>query len=192
MEFAAKKLKATVFFTDIRNFNKIVNILSLEETHKFLNDCYAPVVETVLKYDGAIDKFIGDAVMAVFGTPISHTDDPVRAVQCAVDIQKRIDEINIEWRKPLDFLVEINVGISTGEVLAGNIGHPKKIEYTVIGKNVNRAAQIVHFCKNYNVNILLDQATYEATKDKFKFKELGEKLILGFTEAVRLYTPISG
>jgi len=192
MEFASKKVFATTLFTDIRHFNKIVNILSLEETHAFLNDCYAPIVEITTDYDGTIDKFIGDAVMIVFGALVTHEDDPIRAVKCALDIQKRIEEINIKWRNLLNFLVEIDIGISTGEVLAGNVGHIKRMDYTVIGKNVNLAAQIVHMCKDYKVNILLDKSTYEKTKHNFKFKDLGEKLILGFTETIKLYTPISG
>ncbi len=192
MEFAAKKVFATTLFTDIRHFNKIVNILSLEETHAFLNDCYAPIVEIAIDHDGTIDKFIGDAVMIVFGAPVTHEDDPIRAVKCALDIQKRIEEINVKWRNLLNFLVEIDIGISTGEVLAGNVGHIKRMDYTVIGKNVSLAVQIVHMCKDYKVNILLDKSTYERAKHDFTFKDLGEKLILGFTETIKLYTPISG
>lgn len=189
MAFAAKKVCASVLFTDIRYFNKIVNILSLEEIHSFLNDCFAPIVETVLKYEGTIDKFMGDAVMAVFGSPIRHNDDPFRAIKCALDIQKKIEDINVKWRKPLDFLVEIDIGICTGEVLAGNVGHVKRMDYTVIGKNVNLAAQLVHMCNAHNVEILIDGQTYEKTKDDFVFKEIGEKLLLGFIEPVMLYSP---
>ena len=130
--------------------------------------------------------------MIVFGALVTHEDDPIRAVKCALDIQKRIEEINIKWRKLLNFLVEIDIGISSGEVLAGNVGHIKRMDYTVIGKNVNLAAQIVHMCKDYKVNILIDKSTYERAKHDFKFRELGEKLILGFTETIKLYTPISG
>ena len=189
MALAAKKVCASILFTDIRYFNKVVNILSLEETHSFLNDCFAPIVESVLKYEGTVDKFMGDAVMAVFGSPISHNDDPFRALKCALDIQKRIEDINVKWRKPLDFLVEIDIGICTGEVLAGNVGHVKRMNYTVIGKNVNLAAQLVHLCRSHNVEILVDGQTYEKTKDDFVFKEIGEKLLLGFIEPVMLYSP---
>jgi len=189
MVFASKKVCASVLFTDIRHFNKIVNILSLEEIHSFLNDCFGPIVGTVLKYEGTIDKYIGDAVMAVFGSLIRHEDDPFRAVKCALDIQEKITEINVKWRKPLNFLVEIDIGICTGEVLAGNVGHIRKLQYTVIGKPVNLAAQLVHMCNTHNVEILIDGHTHEKTKDDFFFKEIGEKLILGFVEPVRLYSP---
>lgn len=192
MAFAAKKVCASVLFTDIRHFNKIVNILSLEEIHSFLNDCFGPIVEAVLKHEGTVDKFIGDAVMAVFGSLIRHEDDPFRAVKCALDIQKKTEEINIKWRKSLDFLVEIDIGICTGEVLAGNVGHTRKLQYTVVGKPVNLAAQLVHMCNAHNVEILIDEYTHEKTKDDFVFREIGEKLILGFIEPVQLYSPKTG
>jgi adenylate cyclase len=87
--------------------------------------------------------------------------------------------------------VEIDIGMSSGEVLAGNVGHSKRMQYTVIGKAVNLASQITHLCGNYNTNVLLDQSTYEKTKDDFRFKHVGEKVLLGFTDSIILYTPIS-
>jgi len=189
--FAAKKITATTLFTDLREFNKIVNILSLEETHRFLNDMYAPIVESVLTHHGTIDKFIGDAVMAVFGSPSPHVDDALNAVKAALEIQKRMDEINVEWKQSLDFLVTIDIGIATGEVLACNVGHVKRMEYTVIGQSVNLAAQLTEKCKRHNVEILLDGATQEGIKDTMECKLVDEHLFLGFPEPVKLYTPKS-
>ena len=189
MDFAARKVIGTVLFTDIRYFNKIANILPLEDIHAFLNDCYEPIVDTILKYEGNVDKFIGDAVMAFFGSPRQHEDDPLRAVKCALDIQNEIEDINIRWRKSFDFLVEIDIGICTGEVLAGNVGHAKKLQYTVIGRPVNLAAQLVHMCRDHNVEILVDEQTYLRTKKDFPFREVGEKIIMGFVEPVLLYSP---
>jgi adenylate cyclase len=189
VDFAARRVLGSILFTDIRYFNKIANILPLEEIHAFLNDCYKPVVDTVLEYEGNVDKFIGDAVMAFFGSPRQHDDDPLRAVKCALDIQKRIEDINIKWGGSFDFLVEMDIGICTGEVLAGNVGHIKKLQCTVIGKPVNLAAQLVHMCRDHNVEILVDKQTYQKTKNELTYREVGEKLIMGFVEPVRLYSP---
>lgn len=189
MNIAEKRVVATILFSTIRNFSKIVNILSLSETHRFLNDCFATFVEVAFQYDGRIDKFLGDAAMIVFGIPKIHDDDPIRAIRYALDIQRRVEEISIEWRKSLDFLVEIDMGISTGEVIAGNVGSEKRMDYTVIGKDVNLAATINHLCKDYNENILLEQSTYDRVKDDFTFRRIGEKLLLGFTRPIQLYTP---
>jgi adenylate cyclase len=190
MDCAAKRVTATTLFIGIRQFNKIANILSLEETHAFLNDFYRLVVDSVLNRNGSVNKFIGDAVLAVFGAPTAHENDSYNAVHCAIDIRKSIDEVNITWRKPLNFLVEIDCGITTGEILAGTVGHVKKLEYTVIGKKVNLAARLVHLCKEYNVEILIENETHECVKDVIACKDLGEKLILGFPEPVSLFTPI--
>lgn len=189
MDFAARRVTGSVLFTDIRYFNKIANILPLEEIHAFLNDCFKPIVDTILQYEGNVDKFIGDAVMAFFGTPRQHEDDPLRAVKCALDIQKKIEDINISWGKSFDFLVEFDIGICTGEVLAGNVGHIQKLQYTVIGKPVNLAAQIVHMCRDHNVEILVDAQTYQRTKDELNYRDIGEMIIMGFVEPVRLYSP---
>lgn len=190
MDFAARRVSGSVLFTDIRYFNKIANILPLEEIHTFLNDCFKPIVETIFQYEGNVDKFIGDAVMAFFGSPRHHEDDPLRAVRCALDIQKKIEDINVQWRKSFDFLVEIDIGICTGEVLAGNVGHIQKLQYTVIGKPVNLAAQLVHMCRDHNVEILVDEQTHRQTKDELAYKEIGEKIIMGFVDPVRLYAPV--
>lgn len=188
-EFAAKRVIATTLFTDLREFNKIINILSLEETHRFLNDMYAPIVEAVQAHNGTIDKFIGDAVMAVFGSLVQHPADPVNAVKCSLAIQSKIDEINVAWQKNLDFRITIDIGIATGEVLAGNVGHVKRMQYTVIGQSVNLAAQLTEKCKRHNVEILLDGTTYERIKDSLDCKLVDEHLFLGFPEPVKLYTP---
>jgi adenylate cyclase len=188
-DFAAKRVTATTLFTDLREFNKIINILSLEETHRFLNDIYAVIVESVHAHNGAIDKFIGDAVMAVFGGVTQRHDDAHNAVAAALKIQERIDEINVTWQQNLDFRITIDIGIATGEVLAGNVGHVKRMQYTVIGQSVNLAAQLTEKCKRYNVEILLDGATYECIKDSIDCKLIEEHLFLGFPKPVKLFTP---
>jgi adenylate cyclase len=190
MHIGEKRTTATILFSDIRNFSKIVNILSLEEIYVFLNDCFGTFVQEAHKYDGRIDKFFGDAATIVFGIPDTHDDDPARAIKCALDIQKRMEEISIKWRESLNFLVEIDIGISTGEVIAGNVGSEERMDYTIIGKNVKLASEINRLCKDYDEHILLDQFTYEKVKDYYTFKWVDEKLILGFVERIRLYTPI--
>jgi len=189
MNIAKKITQATVVYCDVRNFAKIVNILSLEEVYQFLNDCFSCFVDVAFEYDGRIDKFLGDAAAIVFGIPHTHDDDPVRAIRCALDIQRRVEEISIQWRTSLNFLVEIDMGISTGEIIAGDVGSEKRRDYTIVGKSVNLAAALQHLCEVYNEHILLDQATYDNVKGNFTFRRIGEKLLLGYTEPIQLYTP---
>ena len=102
----------------------------------------------------------------------------------------RLTEVNITWRTSLDFLVGIDIGIATGEVLSGNVGHPQKVQHTVIGRQVHLAAQLAKLCKSHNVEILTDVATFDHTRKTFEFHERGESLILGFPEPVALFSPI--
>ncbi len=187
MNIPAKRLKASILYADIRNYNRIINILSLEETYNFLNDCFSEIVDAVYHFGGTVDKFIGSAVLAIFGVPSSHPDDAIRAVKSALEIRQRVEEINVRWRRFLNFLVEIDIGISTGEVLAGNIGQKKKIQYTVIGRSVNLASQIAGMCKKLNAGLLIDESTFLYTKNRFIFKQKGEHLFLDFPGAVKLY-----
>jgi adenylate cyclase len=190
MEWTATKTKATILFAGLRNFNNIINILALNEVHQFLNDYYSHIVEAVLASDGVINKFIGDAVLVFFGSPVQYSDDPIRALQSALDIQHRAEEISVKWRGALDFLIEIDAGISTGEVLIGNVGHLKKMEHTVIGNKVMIAEALAGMCAKYNVEILLDRATYEKVREHQPCRMVVEALLRGFPEPVALYTPV--
>ncbi len=189
MKFAANKVTATVLHARMRQFRTIVNILSLQEIHEFLNDCYAPITEAVLEHAGTIDRFADDRIVAVFASSQEHEDHAVDALQSAMRIQERLTDINITWRTALDFLVMFDIGIATGEVLSGNVGHPEKVQHTVIGRQVHLAAELAKLCKTHNVEILTDVATFNQARESFGFRELGEKLILGYPEPVALFTP---
>ena len=190
MKFAAQNINATVLHARMRQYSTIVNILSLQEIHEFLNDCYAPITEAVHEYTGTIDRFTDDRIVAVFASSQGHEDHAVNALNSALHIQERLTEINITWRTSLDFLVMFDIGIATGEVLSGNVGHPEKVQHTVIGRQVHLAAELAKLCKSHNVEILTDSATFEQAKETFQFQELGEKLILGFPEPIRLFSPV--
>jgi len=190
VKFAARTVTATVLYARIRQYSTIVNILSLGEIHEFLNDCYAVITEPVLEHAGTIDRFADERIIAVFAAPGSATDNARNAVRSAGNIQQRLTEVNITWRTSLDFLVGIDIGIATGEVLSGNVGHPQKVQHTVIGRQVHLAVQLAKLCKSHNVEILTDAATFEYTQKLFDFRERGETLILGFPEAVTLFSPI--
>jgi adenylate cyclase len=110
----------------------------------------------------------------------------------ALRIQERLTDVNITWRTALDFLVMFDIGIATGEVLSGNVGHPDKIQHTVIGRQVHLAAELAKLCRTYNVEILTDVATFDEAKESVQFRELGEKLILAYPEPVALFTPVTG
>ncbi len=190
MEALSKRLNATLLFTVIRDFPRIVNILTLEETHTFLNDCAEIVIEAASKYHGSVANYIGDELRFLFGDPSAEFDNAQHAIKCALSIQNTTHEISVKWHHALNFLVEIDIGISTGEILVGLVG-PQKKQYLPIGKNVTLAAQLAQLCREYKVSVLLDVDTFNRTKDYFTFRKVDDRLILGFTERVDMHTLVS-
>ena len=117
MDSPAKQLNATLLFTVARDFPRIVNILDLKETHEFLSDCASVIIRAAAQYRGSLANVSGDELHIVFGEPAAEFDNPRHAIKCALAIQNTSDEISVKWRHALDFLVEIDVGISTGPIL---------------------------------------------------------------------------
>jgi len=190
MENSGKEVNASLLFARIRDFARIVNILNLHETHEFLSDCVETVVNAAAKYHGSLANVTGDEVRLMFASPTAEEDNPRHAVICALNIQNKIDEVSVKWRHALDFLVEIDIGISTGKIIVGNVGRTVKKMYTLIGKQVTLATQLAELCRDYNVSILMDNATCNGAKDYFTFRKTGDRLLLGFTERIDLYTTV--
>ena len=150
---------ASVLFSDIRNFASLSEDIAPEHVVLILNRYLDIMVDVLVSHGATIDKFIGDAVVAVFNVPVSQEDHALRAVRAGMDMLERLKEINLERRKAGDPLLDIGIGIHTGEVLAGNIGSAKKMEYTVIGDTVNTASRIEQLNKRFNTNLLISSKT---------------------------------
>ena len=132
----------SIVFADISGFTSLVEKNAVEDVVEVLNRFFATVVPIIFKHGGMLDKFLGDGVMAVFGIPDSDESDPVRAIECAVDIQKGVRELKRQLERDRLFPIDVGVGIATGEVLAGNIGTKNQMNYTVIGEPVNLAQRL--------------------------------------------------
>lgn len=161
---------ATVLFADIRGFTSMSERLSPEDVVRFLNEYLELMVACVLDHGGVLDKFIGDAVMAVFGTPISKGSaklDAEAAVSCAVAMCAKLDELNQRRGTRGEPPLEIGIGLSTGELVAGNIGSPLRMEYTVIGDTVNLSSRLEGMTKQLGARIALSQTTAELVREAF-------------------------
>jgi adenylate cyclase len=167
-----------------------VNILALEENHIFLNDCAEIITQATLKCHGSLISSIGHRLQTVFADPTAEFDNAQHAIKCASSIQDAAQEISVKWRHAINFLVELDIGISTGEIIVGPVG-PEKKQHLPVGKNVALAEQLAQLCSQYKVNILLDANTFDRTKDYFTFRDVGDRVILGFTERVDIYTLVS-
>src|SRR5919199_661651 len=134
----------TILFADIRGFTRLSEVLSPEHLVAAINGCFEVLDEAISRYGGEVDKFLGDAVMATFGAPVAHADDPRRAVLAALDMQSAMSRLNRQLRKQIGCELEMRIGINTGVVLAGPIGSRRKRAFTVMGDAVNVAARLEH------------------------------------------------
>ena len=183
--------QATVLFSDIRSFTTLSEELTPTEVVAMLNEYFNVMVEIVFKYDGFLNKFIGDALMAIYNVPLDQTQPELRAVQTAVEMMHRLNDLNDDRAKRGQFPVKIGIGINTGPVVAGNIGHEKRLEYTVIGDAVNLAQRIESQTKVAGATVLISETTYAAVAQYVQAEALPPVKVKGKAEPVALYA-VSG
>jgi adenylate cyclase len=179
--------EATVMFSDIRKFTTIAEKIGPQETVSLLNEYFTIMVDIIFNYKGTLDKYIGDAIMAVFGAPFSTGEDSDRAVRTAIDMLKALEEFNRERTCPAKEPIRIGIGINTDEVLSGNIGSLKRMDYTVIGDGVNLASRLESANKAYGTNILMSEFTYKGLKNSYICREIDMVLVKGKTAPVSVY-----
>jgi adenylate cyclase len=185
------KQEVTVLFSDIRSFTLLSERLSPEEVVSHLNEYFSAMIDIIFKYEGTLDKFVGDAIMAVFGAPIAHPDDPERAVRTAMEMQERLRTLNEKWRSENREQISIGVGINTGEAIAGNIGDIRRMEYTVIGFHVNLASRMENLTKKYGLSIVISENTYKHVKHLIEARMLPEPVeVKGNTMPFQVYEVI--
>ncbi|MGD0394061.1 MAG: GAF domain-containing protein [Acidimicrobiales bacterium] len=182
-----RSVEASVLFSDVRNFTSLAEELGPQATVTLLNDYFTIMVECIQEQGGMLDKFIGDAIMAAFGLPVAHGDDADRAVQSAISMISSLFEWNEErmqdGRRPID----MGIGINTGTVVAGNIGSPKRMDFTMIGDGVNLAARLESACKQYSARILISEYTLEELNGVYRTREVDHVVVKGKTQPVAVY-----
>lgn len=182
-----KQSVATVLFSDIRGFTTISERFGAAGTVAMLNDYFEQMVECISVQSGMLDKFIGDAIMAVFGVPLEHADDPDRGLRAAIAMQRALQEWSPVGPDGETFPIKIGVGLNTDSVVAGNIGSKKRMDYTIIGDGVNLAARLESACKQYGCGILLSQFTVDKLKGAYRLRALDNVVVKGKTEPVTIY-----
>jgi len=179
--------EVTVMFVDIRGFTPNAESMAPEDSVAFLNQFFQRVTGAVFAQQGTVDKYIGDCVMALFGAPIRQRDDATRAVNAAVDIARSIAAWNEERVARGEFPVKIGIGLNTSLVVAGAVGTPQKLEYTVIGDGVNVASRVCELTKDHPATILLTEATRSCVAGDFPWIDFGEVTLRGRNTPLRLY-----
>jgi len=180
--------QTTVLFSDIRGFTSMSEDESPQIIVDMLNEYFELMVDVVFKYEGTLDKFVGDEIMALFGAPVGHSDDPKRAVRTALEMMEVLGQLNVERRGRGDPEIKIGIGINSGDCVAGYLGSSKALEYTVIGDTVNTGARLCSVAKAGEV--IISHNTYQHLGDTFECIELPPVNVKGKSQALRIYNVV--
>lgn len=185
LKVGGEKRKATVLMSDLRGFSAVAESLTPEQVVSLLNIYLGTMTDVIMKYEGTIDEFIGDAILVIFGAPIWRNDDAERAVACALDMQLAVEKVNDQNRLSGLPEVEMGIGINTGEVVVGNIGSEKRAKYGVVGRHVNIASRI----ESYTVGgqILISETTFRETSHLVRINQHIQVNPKGAKEPITIY-----
>ncbi|MDD3593818.1 MAG: adenylate/guanylate cyclase domain-containing protein [Candidatus Gastranaerophilales bacterium] len=190
VKLGGKKTELTVLLADIRGFTRISETLEPDRVSDLLNEYFAEMLPIIGKHNGNVNKFIGDAILAVFGESTKDTNHPKNAIICAFEMQERIKELRKKWKKENKPLIGISIGINTGLSFIGNIGTADKMEYTVIGDTVNVACRIEAQNRHFNTQILISETTYNRVKNFVDVIKISEVEIRGREKHINIYEVI--
>ena len=177
----------SILFSDIRSFTTISESMKPDQLVNSLNRYFEAMVEIMYRHHGIVDKYIGDAIMGLFGAPVRHEDDALASVQAALEMRDALDVFNERQRAGGFPEFHTGVGINFGEVTVGNIGTEKKMDYTVIGDNVNLASRLEGLTKQYHQGIIISESLHERVKDKVPCRLLDLVTVKGKTKGVKIY-----
>lgn len=189
VELGGEEREVAIMFSDIRNFTSLSEHRSPQEVLMLLNKYLTRMSSIIEGYGGVIDKYIGDAIMALFGAPLQSSNDTDRAFNTAIDMCVAMDELNLDLEKDGLPRIDFGVGINTAVVVAGNMGSQNRLNYTVIGDGVNLASRLegLSKVKEYDARIIVSEASLQKTKEQFKTRSLGNVLVKGKDETIAIY-----
>jgi len=185
VEKGGKDQVATVLFVDIRGFATISENNQASEVLGLLNEYYEVLVDVVFRHEGTVDKFIGDAMMVIWGAPVSHVDDPTRAVKSALGIRAALNDFNRASPDKGRPRIDVGIGINTGNLMAGYIGSSLTMSYSVIGDTVNTASRLCSAAQSGQ--ILVSENTWNEVKEHFEATPLGEIKAKGKFQPVKAW-----
>jgi len=187
LKLGGQKKELSVIFTDIRGFTSMSEQLEPEKLAQFLNSYLTPMTEIIFKHEGTLDKYIGDALMAIFGAPLVQQDHAQRACLAALDMSDKLNLLQQQWSAQGLPAIEIGIGINSGPMAVGNMGSEMRFDYTVIGDNVNLASRLEGINKEYGTRIIISESTYLLVKNEIVVREIDIVRVAGKKEPVAIY-----
>ena len=185
VSLTTSKRRIAMLFSDIRNFTTKCEELEPEQLVTYLNEYFTQMVDVIFNHQGTVNKFVGDMIVAMFGAPSAIADREYWAIKAAINMQKRIKNLPIDWIRE-NFIT--GIGISSGDVIVGNIGSPQHMDYTAIGDEMNIASRLQGLAKGGQ--ILVTRSVYEATQSNFEFREFGTLPVKGKKKLVEVFEVI--
>jgi len=187
LKLGGERKIATAFFSDIKNFTSVSESLEPEQLVSVLNEYLSAMTDIVLRYEGYLDKYEGDAIVSIFGIPVEHNDHAVRACNAALDMRKELAILRAMWKREGKPQFEIRIGMNSGPMIAGNIGGKNRFDYTAIGDSVNLASRLEGANKMYGTSIMISEDTFNHVHEKFWCRELDFIRVKGKNKPVRIY-----
>lgn len=185
----SERRMVSILFSDIAGFTSMSESLPPDEVEHILNEYLTAMSEIVFEFDGTLDKYIGDAVMAIWGNvgPSNPKTDAYKAVNTAIQMQRKLAQLREKWLGEGMVPLQIRIGVNTGEALVGNFGSPQKMDYTVIGDAVNTAARLEGLNKEFGTSIIISQSTYDLVSDRLNGRHCGTVKVKGKEEPVSVF-----
>jgi adenylate cyclase len=187
LKLGGDKKELSVLFSDIRGFTTLAEEMEPETLVNLLNEYLTDMTNVVFEFEGLLDKYIGDAVMAVFGAPLEQTDHPMRACRTALKMLERLSTMQQKWEAEGTPRLDIGIGINTGPMVVGNMGSERRFDYTVMGDSVNLASRLEGINKEYGTRVVISEFTYDRVKDDFFCRELDSVRVKGKVRPIKIF-----
>jgi len=191
INLGGEKRNITIFFSDIRGFTSISEKLEPEELVRLLNEYLTEMTSIIIKDEGLVDKYMGDAIMAFWGAPLDQPDHAEIACSSSLEMMDKLRALQKKWKKEGIPSFDIGIGLNSGDAIVGNMGSSTRFDYTAMGDNVNIASRLVGLNKTYDTNIIISENTYKIIKDKFKTRKLDTVKVKGKKKPIIIYELLS-
>ena len=189
MMLVGVRKKVSILFSDIEGFTRLLSQREPEAVIKLLNEYFTEMTNIIFHYEGMVDKFVGDAIIGIFGAIKTSPGDSYNAVRCAFEMQNRLKQLRAIWEKDSEASINSRIAVNTGEVIMGNVGSPKRMDYTAIGDPVNTASRMQSIAENNSV--VISKSTYEECRQCFETIHMGKIQLKGKPHPIDIYKVVS-